>query len=128
MRAHIIEGGVVTNTIEVETLDLLPNLVVSSPGVGIGWLYKDGVFTEPPAALEALPESISMRQCRLQLLEMGVLSSVNTSISTMPEAAQIEWEYGTEIRLDNPLILPMSELLSWTKEDIDNYFLAAKKL
>ena len=40
MRAHIIENGIVTNTIEVERLDFLPNLVEATEG-SIGWLYDE---------------------------------------------------------------------------------------
>ena len=47
MRAHQIENGVVVNTIEVESLDVLPNLVEATEG-GIGWTYANGVFTAPP--------------------------------------------------------------------------------
>jgi len=47
MRAHIIENGVVVNTIEVESLDFMPNLIEATQG-GIGWSYANGVFTAPP--------------------------------------------------------------------------------
>jgi hypothetical protein len=47
MRAHIIEDGFVVNTIIVDSLDFLPNLVEATEG-GIGWSYADGVFTAPP--------------------------------------------------------------------------------
>lgn len=50
MNAHIIENGLVVNTIIVDSLDALPNLVEATEG-GIGWTYADGVFTPP--ALEA---------------------------------------------------------------------------
>ena len=43
MKAHIIENGIVVNTIEVESLDLMPNLVEATEGT-IGWAYSDGVF------------------------------------------------------------------------------------
>lgn len=46
MRAHKIENGVVVNTIEVESLDVLPNLVEATEG-GIGWAYANGAFTAP---------------------------------------------------------------------------------
>jgi hypothetical protein len=48
MRAHQIENGVVVNTIEVESLDFMPNLVEATEG-GIGWTYANGVFTQPAA-------------------------------------------------------------------------------
>lgn len=48
MRAHIIENGIVVNTIEVESLDFMPNLVEAAEG-SIGWLYDEetGVFKKP---------------------------------------------------------------------------------
>jgi hypothetical protein len=47
MRAHVIENGVVVNTIEVESLDFLPNLVDAENGGTIGDLYENGQFTTP---------------------------------------------------------------------------------
>jgi hypothetical protein len=49
MQAHIIENGVVVNTIEVESLDFMPGLIEATEG-GIGWTYADGVFTAPQPA------------------------------------------------------------------------------
>ena len=51
MKAHIIENGVVVNTIEVESLDFMPNLVDGENGGAIGDGYKNGQFLkpEPPA-------------------------------------------------------------------------------
>ena len=45
MRAHIITDGKVSNTIEVESLDFMPNLVEATEG-GIGWDYIDGQFVD----------------------------------------------------------------------------------
>lgn len=47
MRAHIIENGIVVNTIEVESLDFLPGLVEATE-VAIGWSYDGEKFTPPP--------------------------------------------------------------------------------
>ena len=46
MKAHVIENGLVTNTIEVDSLDFMPNLVEATEG-GIGWSYADGIFAAP---------------------------------------------------------------------------------
>lgn len=46
MRAHLIENGVVVNTIEVPSLDFMPGLVPAASG-GIGWLYDGVTFTDP---------------------------------------------------------------------------------
>lgn len=47
MRAHILENGVVTNTIEVDSLDVIPGLIKGDIG-GIGWLWDGKVLTPPP--------------------------------------------------------------------------------
>jgi hypothetical protein len=47
MKAHVIEDGVVTNTIIVDSLDFANNLVEATEG-NIGWLYSDGSFSAPP--------------------------------------------------------------------------------
>ena len=46
MKAHIIENGVVVNTIEVESLNFMPNLVEATEG-SIGWFYNGQTFTDP---------------------------------------------------------------------------------
>ena len=47
MRAHIIENGVVVNTILVDSLDMLPNLIDAELGGSIGDLYDGTTFTTP---------------------------------------------------------------------------------
>lgn len=47
MRAHVIENGVVVNTIEVEDLEVFPNLVDAELGGQIGDAWDDEVFTSP---------------------------------------------------------------------------------
>lgn len=47
MKAHVIEDGLVVNTIEVDSLEYMPNLVEATEGT-IGWAYSNGVFTPPP--------------------------------------------------------------------------------
>jgi hypothetical protein len=53
MRAHVIDNGAVVNTIEVETLDVLPGLVAAEGNEGIGWLYDGHAFTAPAPDLTA---------------------------------------------------------------------------
>ena len=46
MQAHIIENGVVVNTIVVDSLDFMPGLVEPPTGTGIGWSYINGQFVD----------------------------------------------------------------------------------
>lgn len=63
MKAHVIENNIVINTIEVDSLDFMPNLVEATEG-GIGWSYVDGVFTAPVITLTA-EEIRSLRDAKL---------------------------------------------------------------
>lgn len=47
MRAHVIESGIVINTIIVKSLSELPNLINAENGGGIGWKYDGSTFIEP---------------------------------------------------------------------------------
>ncbi len=60
MKAHVIENGVVVNTIEVDSLSVMPNLVEATEG-SIGWLYADGVFTNPNLPTQ---EELNSRQAK----------------------------------------------------------------
>ena len=75
-----------------------------------------------------VPNSISMRKARLQLLSMNLLDAVNSQISTMSQAAQIEWEYATEVERDNPLVLALQTSLSMSDSDMDLFFIQAGEL
>lgn len=51
MRAHIIEGGAVANTIAVSSLDSLPGVTLidaDQHGGTIGWLWDGETLTPPP--------------------------------------------------------------------------------
>ena len=54
MRAHIIENGVVSNTVEVESLSVISGLVAAVGDESIGWSYNGSVFTAPEPDLTAL--------------------------------------------------------------------------
>ena len=50
MKAHVITGGKVTNTIEIEALNTLPNLTLVDASLGgtIGDIWDGKVFSKPP--------------------------------------------------------------------------------
>jgi hypothetical protein len=52
MRAHVVENGVVVNTIEVDSLDVIPGLIDGDIG-GIGWVWNGENLTPPAPDTEA---------------------------------------------------------------------------
>jgi|TARA_R110000824_G_scaffold169353_2_gene346470 hypothetical protein len=83
MKAHVIENNVVVNTIEVDSLDFMPNLVEATEG-SKGWSYVDGVFTEPvdtTTDAELAEEARTERDSRLAVTDFHGLTD-----NTMSEA------------------------------------------
>ena len=76
-----------------------------------------------------VPQSVTMRQCRIALLGAGLLEAVQSSIASMPgtdgERARIDWEYALEVRRDWPLIAYMAGDLGLTDEQVDALFVTA---
>lgn len=89
--------------------------------------YNNGFVTREPKLAVSVPQVITMRQARLQLLEVGLLDDVEALIS-QDRKWQIEWEYATEVERISPLIESVKEGMSLTDEQIDNMFLEASKL
>lgn len=75
-----------------------------------------------------VPEQITMRQARLQLIALGVYQQVNAAVEQMGETAQVEWEYAAVVEKNNPLVIAMGQLLGWSETQADEFFIAANKL
>ena len=132
MRAHIINNGVIANTIEVDSLDAIPGLIDADIGGGIGDSLIDGVIVPKPADPVPVPASVTMRQARLALLGAGKLADVNTAIASLPEptksAATIEWEYSGEVFRNKALVQTLGPMLGLTDAQLDSLFIAAATL
>lgn len=107
----------------------------------IGELHINGLFVSETQAMDMglipdtrtvdVPESITMRQCRLSLLDLKLLPLVEQAINSLPspqkEQAQIEWEYASEVRRDNPLIGQLMQALGMGETELDNLFIEGAK-
>jgi len=95
---------------------------------GSRWVIVAGPV--PPLAVPqpGPPNTISMRQCRLQLFALDLLDTIDAAVGSMDRAAQIEWEYANDVTRGFPLVVAMQELLEMTDEDVDNFFTEAAKL
>jgi hypothetical protein len=99
------------------------NLLVTN-----NWLYDGIAFTEPHGNNTVeIPQSITPRQARLKLLEVGLLDDLEAVITTN-RAWQIEWEYATEVKRDSPLIDAVATQAGLTSDQIDQMFIEASKL
>jgi hypothetical protein len=70
MRAHVIENGIVVNTILVDSLDFMPNLVEATEG-SIGWLFDGQTYTNPnPPVVVESPPAPTKEELLAQLQEL----------------------------------------------------------
>jgi hypothetical protein len=86
--------------------------------------YKDSAPYVP-----SVPNEVTMRQARLALFEVGLMSSVETALNALEEpaktAARIEWEYSQTVRRDKEFVQVLSGALGLSSEDLDNLFTLA---
>lgn len=71
---------------------------------------------------------VTPRQVRLLLLSQGLLSQVTAMIEQQDEATRIAWEYASEFRRDDPLLLTLAQNLNLSDQQLDEFFLAAAEL
>lgn len=102
---------------------------------GVFSLIDDAAFEAAWTASEArkpVPQIVTMRQARLALLQAGLLSQVDAAINAMAEpdrsAAQIEWEYATEVKRSSGLVQSLAVGLNLSDQQVDDLFKKADVL
>ena len=86
-----------------------------------------------PETEEIVPEKISSRQLRSQLILQGFnLETIEQALNQMPEPnrslAKVDWEYATNVYRNNAMIMAVGQLLNLTNEQIDEIFRQGEKL
>lgn len=71
-----------------------------------------------------VPQSVTMRQARLALLESGLLDAVENAVA-QDRSAQIDWEYATDIQRDFSTLTIMATQMGLSDEQVDNLFILA---
>lgn len=95
-----------------------------------GEKWVEGATAEEIEALniEIVPEKISSRQLRYQLILQGFnLETIEQALNQLPEPnrslAKVDWEYATNFYRNNAMIVAVGQLLQLTEEQIDNIFI-----
>lgn len=135
-----------TNAVSIPLVDVLSKMlekrVVMS---GNKYVEFDGLKEVPSADIRtaealkvekekelSIPKSITARQARLALLQIGKLAEVTAAISNLQspikEQVEIEWEYATDIFRNNGFIDALGSALGLDKDALDDLFIAAKSI
>lgn len=75
------------------------------------WLVE-GNTPEPAEPIAPPIRTIDARRLRLALLQLNLLDSVESAIATLGKAAQIEWEFATDIKENYSLVEALSTNLN----------------
>ena len=79
-------------------------------------------------ARNPVPQQVTMRQARLELLKRSLLDDVEAVITAAGREAQIQWEYASVVERGSPVIALVQQQQGMTDADIDDLFRDAAKL
>ena len=79
-------------------------------------------------ARNPVPQQVTMRQARLELLKRELLDDVEAVITAAGREAQIQWEYASVVERSNPVIAIVQQQQGMTDAQIDDLFREAEKL
>jgi len=94
-------------------------------------VWDNGRWIEPQVGI---PQTISARQIRMWLVSHGIsLSAIESAIDQIEDVQQrelvrVEWEYAPYIERNHPMLVPISNSLGFTEEQIDQAFIEASAL
>ena len=100
-------------------------VLVSMPPEKVDEVWRE-VFALEPAPV-FVPQQVTMRQARLELLSRGLLDDVEAMIAAAGREAQIEWEYAALVERGNPVIAGVQQQQGFTDAQIDDLFREAAK-
>lgn len=110
MRVHLIENGLVVNTIEVENIADFPGAIEATEG-GIGWIYSNGILT-PPESQTIVNERLTPRQIRMALTRSGLRETVEAAVKAGSQDLKDWWEFSTVFERNHPQVLAMAQALN----------------
>lgn len=83
---------------------------------------------DPSAIVAPVPQSVTPRQARLALLNIGKLADVEAAVKASTDETKIAWEYALEITRDDPLVTFFGGSLGFTSNQIDDLFREASEM
>jgi len=127
MRAHVVLDGVITNTIEVDSLDAMPGLIAADTGT-IGDGVVDGVIVPAPAPPVPVPQSVSPRQIRQALTRAGLRASVEAAVAAGDQDTKDWYEFATAFERSNPVVAALGAALNVSDAQLDDLWILADSL
>lgn len=129
LEREYLQGKVLVNFNVEQTTDVDGNIRYVYEQLRFEPWYSDEAINKEVAKRkeELKVKSITPRQARLKLLEVGLLDELEAIITTNREW-QIEWEYAIEVKRSSPLVAAVAAQAGMTDEEIDTMFKQASVL
>ena len=134
MTTHIIQNGVVVNTIMAsvqEAQSAFPDATcVDATQGGIGWLWNGSALTAPAAPPPAItvPAEISPRQIRQALTAVGLRDAVESAVAAADQDTKDWWEFATTFERAHPRVISMADGLGVPALQLDALWMLAGSL
>lgn len=96
--------------------------VEAGPDVSVGCSYVGGEFAAPqsePQPAPTVPRSLTPRQIRLALSQMGYRDAVEAAVAAGPLALQDAWQYALEFLRNDPMVAQVLAAIGATPEQAD---------
>lgn len=78
--------------------------------------------------IQGVPQSVTMMQAELALLEAGLLDDIEALIPVLPRADQIAWKRASVVERSHPLVAYVQQTNGLTDAQIDALFVTASTL
>lgn len=119
--AQIDATGLVTNTIVVDSLNVIPGLI-DGTGAAIGDTWDGEEFVRPPVVVlpPTVPQDISPRQIRLALTRAGLREAVETAVAAGDQDLKDWYEFSTAFERDNAQVEAMRLALGVDSASLDD--------
>lgn len=95
-----------------------------------GWQWFDSdalAYTFHGITPTASPDTLSPLQARLELLDAGLLDTVEAMVAASDRATQLAWHHATEFRRDSPLLIGMAQVIDLPPVALDGMFNNGRK-
>jgi len=133
MRAAIIQDGIVINIAEADADFAEAQGWIVSDDAAIGDTWDGESFIKPPTPPAPVPASVTRRQAREALLNIGLLDDVEMVINSIEDEterkrAEIYWLDSATFERSHPMLIQIASAVGLTDAEIDELFVAAAAL
>jgi len=98
------------------------------PFVGVDGDTWAVVTVDPSTLPPTVPDSVSPRQARLALLNIGKLDAANAVVAQSSDEIKIAWEFSTQIVRDDPGVIALGSMIGLDSAALDKLFISAAVL